>query len=137
VLSLTEGQVYGPNYGPVRLSEVEHATVEARIREAAERIHTVRPVALMEDNLGLGLAHDLEEARHEASGEVTAEAYAVTMGEGYGTGATVTALVFPSARRAGVCLGGNPEWTDVDTAAGGKAAAREAVARYLAGEMVL
>lgn len=44
--------------------------------------------------------------------------------------------VFPASRRAAVATNGDSEWTDLD-AERGPEAAREAVARYLAGEMCL
>lgn len=113
------------------------AEQQARITEAAERIHTVRPIAL--EALPVEPRQEALEAklaRHSSA--IVAEAFAATLADADGyevSGEGISVVVFPETLRAGVTWGGNTEWTDVD-AAGGEAAAREAVARYLAGEMV-
>lgn len=60
--------------------------------------------------------------------ESDAEAYMVLAG-----GVHIVA-VLPAYRRAAVATNGNSEWTDLEVKRGPDAA-REAVARYLAGEM--
>lgn len=62
------------------------------------------------------------------------EAWTVVVSGGYSDPPTYTVAIFPASRRAAVASNGDSEWTDIE-AERGPEAAREAVARYLAGEM--
>lgn len=96
--------------------------LEAKIATAAERILTTRRIS--EESLPRGIAE----------GSPAGEAYAVTLEEADGTESATAIKVLVLPGRAGLTAGGNPEWTDL-YAHGGESAAREAVGRYLAGEM--
>lgn len=66
--------------------------------------------------------------REEAAGGDLCEAYRVELA---GQAQAVEVLLFPGIGRAGVWLGGNAEWVDVD--ASGRAAVEQAVERATEG----